>query len=53
MLAIPARYQRICIPPIGVPDGWPKQQQKRKLEEMVAYETLEGHPPLTRLPYNP
>ena len=53
VLAIPARYQRICITPIGVPDGWPKQQQKRKLEEMVAYETLEGHPPLTRLPYNP
>ncbi len=53
VLAIPARYQRICITPIGVPDGWPKQQYKRKLEEMVAYETLEGHPPLERLPYNP
>jgi nitroreductase len=53
VLAIPSRYQRICITPIGVPDGWPKQQQKRKLEEMVAYETLEGHPPLKALPYNP
>lgn len=53
VLAIPDRYQRICITPIGVPDGWPKQAEKRKLEEMVAYETLEGHPPLRRLPYNP
>lgn len=53
VLAIPDRFQRICITPIGVPDGWPKQVEKRKLEEMVAYETLEGHPPLRRLPYNP
>jgi nitroreductase len=53
VLAIPSRYMRICITPIGVPDGWPKQQQKRKLEEMVAYETLEGHRPLKTLPYNP
>jgi nitroreductase len=53
VLAIPDRYHRICITPIGVPDGWPKQAEKRKLEEMVAYETLEGHPPLRRLPYNP
>jgi 5,6-dimethylbenzimidazole synthase len=53
VLAIPDRYQRICITPIGVPDRWPKQAEKRKLEEMVVYETLEGHPPLRRLPYNP
>ncbi|MGE5570434.1 MAG: nitroreductase family protein [Rhodospirillales bacterium] len=53
VLAIPARYRRICITPIGVPDGWPKKQEKRKLEEIVAWETLEGHPPLKRLPYNP
>jgi nitroreductase len=53
VLAIPERYKRICITPIGVPDGWPKKQQKRKLEEMVAWETLQGHPPLERLPYNP
>jgi hypothetical protein len=26
---------------------------KRKLEEMVAYETLEGRPPLKPLPYDP
>ncbi len=53
VLAIPARYTRICITPIGIPDGWPKPVQKRRLEEMVAYETLEGHPPLAPVPYNP
>jgi nitroreductase len=53
VLAIPKRYQRICITPIGVPDGWPPQAEKRKLEEMVAWETLEGHPPLQPLSYNP
>ena len=53
VLKIPERYKRVCITPIGVPDGWPRQQQKRKLEEMVAYETLEGHPALEKLPYNP
>jgi nitroreductase len=53
VLAIPSRYHRICITPIGIPEAWPEPQPKRKLEEMVAYETLEGHPPLTRLPYNP
>ncbi len=53
VLGIPPRYHRICITPIGIPDPWPKQAEKRKLEEMVAYETLEGHPPLRRIPYNP
>jgi hypothetical protein len=53
VLAIPSRYQRICITPIGVPERWPQPTQKRKLEENVAFETLEGHPPLQRLPYNP
>jgi nitroreductase len=53
VLAIPARYTRICITPIGIPDGWPKPVTKRKLGEMVAYETLDGHPPLAPVPYNP
>jgi nitroreductase len=53
VLAIPERYQRICITPIGVPDRWPDPAPKRKLEEMVAYETLEGHPPLQPIPYHP
>jgi nitroreductase len=53
VLAIPARYVRICITPIGIPDGWPKPVPKRELDEMVAYETLEGHQPLAPVPYNP
>jgi nitroreductase len=53
VLAIPARYARICITPIGIPDGWPTPAPKRDLDEMVAYETLEGHPPLAPIPYNP
>ncbi len=53
VLAIPARYVRICVTPIGLPDGWPKPVPKRELDEMVAYETLEGHPPLAPVPYNP
>lgn len=53
VLAIPPRYQRICITPLGVPDGWPPQAQKRKLEEIVAFETLEGQAPNKAVPYNP
>ncbi len=53
VLNIPSQYYRICITPIGVPDKWPTPPPKRKLEEMVAYETLEGHPALKPIPYNP
>jgi nitroreductase len=40
VLAIPSRYKRICITPIGVPDAWPTPKPKKKLEELVAYESL-------------
>ena len=40
VLGIPARYHRICITPIGVPDGWPDPKPKKKLEELISYETL-------------
>jgi len=53
VLAIPSRYRRICITPIGVPDGWPDPKPKRRLDEMVANETLEGHAPNQPVPYNP
>lgn len=53
VLAIPARYQRICITPVGVPENWPEAPPKRKLEEMVAWETLEGHAPNQPVRYNP
>lgn len=40
VLAIPERYERVCITPIGVPESWPAPKPKKKLEEMVAYETF-------------
>jgi nitroreductase len=40
VLAIPARWSRVCITPIGVPDKWPEPKPKKKLEDLVAYETL-------------
>lgn len=53
VLKIPQRYQRMCITPIGVPDGWPRKQEKRKLEENVVWETFEGDQPLVYHPYRP
>ena len=35
---IPARYQRICITPIGVPTEWPESPPKKNLEEFVVHE---------------
>ncbi len=39
-LAIPERYERVCITPIGIPTTWPELMPKKKLEELVAYDTL-------------
>ena len=39
-LAIPKRYERVCITPLGVPDGWPDSPPKKKLEDFIAYEKL-------------
>ncbi len=40
VLNIPDRYQRICMTPIGIPDPWPPPKPKKKLEELVAWETI-------------
>jgi len=40
VLSIPERYERVCITPLGIPDGWPDPAPKKKLEDFVAYETL-------------
>jgi nitroreductase len=40
VLAIPARYQRVCITPLGVPDGWPEPKPKKDLEEFLAFESI-------------
>ena len=40
VLNIPQRYERVCITPLGVPDGWPAPTPKKKLEEFVVYESF-------------
>jgi len=40
VLAIPERYERVCITPLGIPDGWPEPAPKRKLEEFIVYESF-------------
>ena len=40
VLAIPDRYERVCITPLGIPDGWPEPTPKKKLEEFVVLESF-------------
>jgi nitroreductase len=40
VLAIPERYERVCITPLGIPDGWPEPVAKKKLEEFVVFESF-------------
>jgi nitroreductase len=40
VLAIPDHWQRICMTPIGIPDGWPEPKPKKPLNEIIAYETV-------------
>jgi nitroreductase len=40
VLSIPARYTRVCITPIGIPQEWPDSPPKKELNEMVSYNSL-------------
>jgi len=40
VLQIPDNYTRVCITPLGVPVEWPKTPEKKKLEDMIAYDKL-------------
>jgi nitroreductase len=40
VLAIPERHERVCITPLGIPDGWPDPMPKKKLEEFVVFESF-------------
>lgn len=40
VLGIPERYERVCITPLGIPDGWPEPMPKKKLEEFVVYDSF-------------
>jgi nitroreductase/ketosteroid isomerase-like protein len=37
---IPEQYKLICFTPVGVPDKWPETPPKRKLEEIVVFESF-------------
>lgn len=38
VLAIPERYERICITPLGVPEEWPETPSKKGLNTLVVHE---------------
>jgi len=38
---IPDHYTRVCITPVGVPVAWPDSPPKKKLEEFIAWETID------------
>ncbi|MGO9778025.1 MAG: nitroreductase family protein [Terracidiphilus sp.] len=40
VLSIPERYERVCITPLGIPDGWPEPMPKKKFEEFVVFESF-------------
>jgi nitroreductase len=40
VLTIPERYERVCITPLGVPDGWPASMPKKELEEFIVFESF-------------
>jgi len=37
---IPEQYKLICFTPVGVPDEWPETPPKKKLEEIVVFESF-------------
>lgn len=37
---IPQRYKLICFTPIGIPEEWPKTPPKKKLEDLVIFESF-------------
>lgn len=39
---IPDAYRLICFTPIGIPDQWPDSPQKKKLEDLVVFESLQA-----------
>jgi nitroreductase len=40
VLQIPDNYTRVCITPLGVPVEWPKTPEKKKLEDMIAWDKI-------------
>lgn len=40
VFAIPERYTRVCIAPIGVPVSWPTAPKKKHREEFIVHDTF-------------
>ncbi|UCD95204.1 MAG: nitroreductase family protein, partial [Candidatus Zixiibacteriota bacterium] len=38
---IPERYRLICFTPVGEPEDWPDMPDKKKLEDVILYESFE------------
>ena len=39
---VPDYYDITCVIPVGVPDAWPETPPKKKLEELVVYESFDA-----------
>ena len=37
---IPEQYKLICFTPIGVPEKWPQMPEKKKLEDVIVYDSF-------------
>jgi nitroreductase/ketosteroid isomerase-like protein len=37
---LPEQYNLICFTPIGIPDSWPEMPEKKKIEELVIFESF-------------
>lgn len=37
---IPDQYSRICFIPVGIPEAWPEYPEKKKLDELVVYNSF-------------
>jgi nitroreductase/ketosteroid isomerase-like protein len=40
--SIPDAYRLICFTPIGIPDKWPDSPQKKKLEDLIVFESFQA-----------
>jgi|GEM_PF-379601 len=40
--SIPDDYRLICFTPIGIPEKWPDTPQKKKLEDLVVFESFQA-----------
>lgn len=39
--SIPEQYRLICFTPVGIPSGWPEPPPKKKIEDIVIFESFQ------------